>query len=631
MVPNIISGTILNIGLPGATFSSLTGGGTIQTFNNASVTSPRSVTLTGGSGSAVFSGVLADNTKGLSLTMNSSGTLTQILSGVNTYTGKTTVQAGNLQVQGSLAAGSAVTISGGTLSGTGTVGNVTMSSGTLAPGAKIGIINTGNNVFTGGNFSASLFSSSTYSQDNVTGTVDLGSNTALNVTIDPAYTPASGATFTLISNDATDAVKGTFSGLAEGAAITVGSNKFTISYVGGTGNDVVLSLVSKTGSVTALSSNANPSNYGSSVTFTATVTAASGSGIPTGTASFFAGATLLGSGTLNGSGVATFSTSSLAGSAGTSITATYNGDPSYSTSTSSAVSQVVNKGASVAAVTSGTNPTVFGQSVTFTATVFGGGARPTGSVSFYAGATLLGSSALSGFRAVFSTSTLTVAANSITANYGGDANYNTTISPILTQTVNKANTTTASLASSLNPALLGQSVTFTATVAAVSPGAGIPSGTVTFFNGASTLGTGALNGAGVASFATTSLPSGISSITASYGGDGNFNTSGPSSALSQVVNAPPTFTSASTTTFQTGLAGSFQFTASGYPTAMTFSTSGTLPGGVTLTSAGLLAGTPSAGTGGTYNFTVTASNGISPNATQAFALVVNQAPAFTSA
>ncbi len=75
---------------------------------------------------------------------------------------------------------------------------------------------------------------------------------------------------------------------------------------------------------------------------------------------------------------------------------------------------------------------------------------------------------------------------------------------------------------------LGQSVTFTATLAAVSPGAGTSTGAVTFKDGSATLGTGTLSG-GVATFSTASLSVGSHSITAVYGGDTNFTTSTSSS------------------------------------------------------------------------------------------------------
>ena len=102
-----------------------------------------------------------------------------------------------------------------------------------------------------------------------------------------------------------------------------------------------------------------------------------------------------------------------------------------------------------------------------------------------------------------------------------------------TVTVNKANTATG-LTSSVNPSVFGQSVTFTATVTAVAPGAGTPTGTVTFKDGITTIGTGMLSG-GSTTFSTSALSVASHGITASYGGDTNFNTS-TSSTVNQVVN-----------------------------------------------------------------------------------------------
>ena len=91
----------------------------------------------------------------------------------------------------------------------------------------------------------------------------------------------------------------------------------------------------------------------------------------------------------------------------------------------------------------------------------------------------------------------------------------------------------------------------------------------------------------------------------------------------------PAITSASGTTFTVGTAGSFTVTTTGTPTP-SISETGALPNGVTFTDKGngtaTLAGTPAAGSAGTYQFTVTASNGVSPNATQTFTLTVNPAP-----
>jgi surface antigen len=91
----------------------------------------------------------------------------------------------------------------------------------------------------------------------------------------------------------------------------------------------------------------------------------------------------------------------------------------------------------------------------------------------------------------------------------------------------------------------------------------------------------------------------------------------------------PAFTSNASTSFIVGEAGKFKVIVSAVPTA-TFSESGALPSGVTLSNTGSLSGTPAAGTGGTYRFTLTASNGIGTTAPQSFTLTVDQSPAITS-
>src|SRR5262249_36756819 len=142
--------------------------------------------------------------------------------------------------------------------------------------------------------------------------------------------------------------------------------------------------------------------------------------------------------------------------------------------------QVANQAATTTTLAASVNPTAFGQSVTFSATVTSGAASPTGLVTFMDGALALGTGSIGpGGIATFTTSNLAVGSHSTTAVYAGDPNFSGSMSAALTQTVNKASTTT-NLTSSLNPSKTGQAVTFTATVAAVAPGGGIPGGTVTF-------------------------------------------------------------------------------------------------------------------------------------------------------
>ncbi len=102
----------------------------------------------------------------------------------------------------------------------------------------------------------------------------------------------------------------------------------------------------------------------------------------------------------------------------------------------------------------------------------------------------------------------------------------------------------------------------------------------------------------------------------------------------QPATTAPAITSANSTTFVVASAGTFTVTSTGNPTAA-LSETGTLPIGVTFVDNGngtaTLAGTPAAGSGNTYSLTLTANNGVTPNATQSFTLTVNQAPAITSA
>ncbi len=86
------------------------------------------------------------------------------------------------------------------------------------------------------------------------------------------------------------------------------------------------------------------------------------------------------------------------------------------------------------------------------------------------------------------------------------------------------------------------------------------------------------------------------------------------------IDQSPAITNANTITFALGIAGAFTFTATGFP-APAFSESGNLPTGVTFVN-GVLSGTPSAGIGGSYPLTITASNGVLPNAVQSFNLIV---------
>ena len=100
-----------------------------------------------------------------------------------------------------------------------------------------------------------------------------------------------------------------------------------------------------------------------------------------------------------------------------------------------------------------------------------GSGKPTGTVSFYDGRTLLGTATLSNGRASIKTTALAIGASSVTVVYGGDGNFQGTTSAALTITVNQ-DTTTTKLSSSSSTAKHGTPVTFTANGAAGGAGLG---------------------------------------------------------------------------------------------------------------------------------------------------------------
>jgi hypothetical protein len=286
----------------------------------------------------------------------------------------------------------------------------------------------------------------------------------------------------------------------------------------------------KRATVTALLASVNPSTVGRSVTFTAKATATIGA-IPAGMVTFKDGPTVLGTAALSG-GQAAFATNALHAGAH-AITAVYSGSSTDLGSTSAPLAETVNKAATTTTLVSSLNPSRYWKPVTFTATInsaFGGLAG--GTVTFKDGANTLGTGNVNSNKATFTTQALLAGSHSITAVYSGGPSRIGSTSAVLTETVNKASTTT-SLASSLNPSTKGKPVTFTATI--VSAFGGQVGGTVIFKDGTTALGTIAVNPAtNKAMFATSALAVGKHSITAVYSG-GHNRTGSTSAVLSQQV------------------------------------------------------------------------------------------------
>ena len=220
------------------------------------------------------------------------------------------------------------------------------------------------------------------------------------------------------------------------SALSVGSHSMTAVYGGavninGSTSSVLLQKVLAITS-TSVASSLNPSTFGKSVTFTATVTSTAGT--PTGIVTFKNGSSTLGTGTVS-SGKAMFTISTLS-FGGHSITAVYGGAGNFAGSTSPVLTQTVKQAATSTKVVSSLNPSTFGKSVTFTATVTSTGGTPTGTVTFKNGSSTLGTGALSGGKATYSTSALAKGSHSITAAYAATTDFTGSISSVLTQTVN---------------------------------------------------------------------------------------------------------------------------------------------------------------------------------------------------
>jgi hypothetical protein len=166
----------------------------------------------------------------------------------------------------------------------------------------------------------------------------------------------------------------------------------------------------------------------------------------------------------------------------------------------------------------------FGQKETLTATVNSALGTPSGTVNFFDGTTLLGTRTLDAAGQAALTVSLGVGTHSLRATYVGNSAFAASLSAAVTETVHRAATAVA-LSPSINPAVVGQKVTFTAPVTAVAPGAGTPAGTVSFFDGSKILGTVAVGAGGKATFVTSFSTAGSHSIKAVYNGNGDFTVS----------------------------------------------------------------------------------------------------------
>src|SRR5277367_3381726 len=270
--------------------------------------------------------------------------------------------------------------------------------------------------------------------------------------------------------------------------------------------------------------------------------------------------------------------------------------------------------ASTTALAASTLQATTGQSVTFTATVApqSGSGTPTGTVTFKDGANSLGTANLASGIATLMTAALASGSHSIIASYGGDTNFAASVSSAVTVTVSAPakTATTTTVMPSATQLTTGQTLTLNTTVA-LSSGSGTPTGTLSFRDAGSQIGTATLV-AGAGSFSTTALAVGTHTITVSYSGDANFASSLSATVTIVVMAAakigtttsdsasPPPITAGAGVTFSARVAPA---SGSGTPTGtISFLNSGAQIGMVALT-AGAAQFTTTSLTAGTHSIT----------------------------
>lgn len=312
-----------------------------------------------------------------------------------------------------------------------------------------------------------------------------------------------------------------------------------------------------TTSVVLTISTASTISYGEDVGGYALVTSSDGSAL-SGTVTFYDGAT-------NICTILVTQTTSCPASAGTGfvtgthmLTAAYSGDSTHQSSTSNGVPVVVIPDITTLSLTSTANPASYGSMATFTATARGDHAVPAGQIEFLDGANLIATATLNpAGTASITESALALGTHPITAKYLATLNFGAAASAILNEVIQPSSgmATSTTLVSNVNPVTTGQSVTFTADVVTVGQTL-VPTGTVTFLDGSSVLGTASLNSTGLATLTTSSLASGSHTISANYAGS-TATAASSSAPLTETVNgtsssAPFTLTLTGTPTVMTG-------------------------------------------------------------------------------
>jgi hypothetical protein len=307
------------------------------------------------------------------------------------------------------------------------------------------------------------------------------------------------------------------------ATLAVGPHTLSANYPGdntySTASATLAQIVQSATTQLTLNSSANPATYGQPLSLAATVT--SNGAVATGTVSFSVDGKSIASASLNTSGVATLTTSSLTPGSHT-IIATYAGDGRAGAATSAVLTESILQPTTVA-LASSANPAPTLTPVILTATVTNSHiGAPTGIVTFTDGATQLGTATLDATgTATLSVPKLDAGSHTLVVAYSGDAADFAATSPAFTQTVNLQPTSTTMTSAGNDPAN-AQSVLLIAVV----HGAGVtmPTGTITFNAGTQVLGSSAVDASGVATLSIY-LQQGTNNITATYSGDAVYTAS----------------------------------------------------------------------------------------------------------
>jgi Bacterial Ig-like domain (group 3) len=397
--------------------------------------------------------------------------------------------------------------------------------------------------------------------------------------------------------------------------------------------------------VTAVTSSTPSTQYGQIAVVTATITPSGPAAVdPSGTVAFSDGSMPLGTVDVSdtgGTATASLDTSSLVEGAHF-LTATYSGDATYATSTTpTPVTVAVAEAPTTVTVDNASSQSVVGQTVVFTASISSPATGATGTVQFADDGNPIGSGAVSGGQATFETSALALGTHAITAVYEGDDNFiGGSSTNTVTQTVSQAATATR-VTSAHDPGLIGQTITYTATVAVATPGSGAPTGTASFSDDGNPI-------PGCQGLALSPAPplvvtcsqaygtTASQDVTVAYSGDANFAASAdamtesvaPVSTTTTIVPSPAASTSGQSVTLTATVSptsgtadpdGSVSFILNGNPlgTSVVSTTDGVSSASMLLTTLPLGSDSVTASYGGSPDFLASSADATSVVVTKA--------------